>query len=143
MANISFGTNILTEFHEELPIKIHEDNKVKSRVLTMKLPLSLRSNVLTNLTSRVQYREHKCHGHVFPQTKTIFQLGPDIIRKNGSTKKHAPPSAYGINEPYRLPNPGGHVFQRTATRTNLLTNFKLIQAIIGTNFLIKLHEDGQ
>ncbi|KAH3776680.1 hypothetical protein DPMN_178111 [Dreissena polymorpha] len=93
-------------------------------------------------------------GHVFQQTRTIFEIIQDVIRTNVLTKKNATPLAamfFNPSEPFmnfqditgtnkdrtikKSHAPGGHNFQ--ATRTI----FELIQDIIGINLLIKFHED--
>ncbi|KAH3896522.1 hypothetical protein DPMN_020699 [Dreissena polymorpha] len=121
------GTNLrLTKFHEDWTIN------VASRVLTRK------------------NAPPPC-GHVCKATKTIFKLTQNMIGKNLMTKFHedrkinvasrAPPPAGGhtINVASRVrknaPPLGSHVFQAK------VTIFKLIKDFIGTNLLIKFHED--
>ncbi|KAH3850092.1 hypothetical protein DPMN_092498 [Dreissena polymorpha] len=65
-------------------------------------------------------------GHVFQQTRAIFELIQTIIRKNVLTKVLTRTNA---------PPPGGHVFQPTET------SFVIVQDIIATNLLTKFHDD--
>ncbi|KAH3739541.1 hypothetical protein DPMN_046195 [Dreissena polymorpha] len=111
------GTNLLTKFHEDR--KINVASRMKNA-----LPPG---------------------GHVFQPTGIIFELVQDIIGMNLLTKFHADQT---INVASRVltrfyyshirknaPPLGSHVF-----RANV-TIFKLIQDIIKTNLLTKLHED--
>ncbi|KAH3707198.1 hypothetical protein DPMN_066595 [Dreissena polymorpha] len=57
-------------------------------------------------------------GHVFQQTRTIFEISQDIISINGLTKFH---EEWTIHVTLRVkydPPPGGHVFQPTGTISN-------------------------
>ncbi|KAH3784371.1 hypothetical protein DPMN_162325 [Dreissena polymorpha] len=161
------GTNLLTKFHEDLKINVasrvltsknapppgghfHEDRtiNVSSRVKNAPPP-----DWTINVASRVLTRKNApppC-GHVCKATKTIFKLTQNMIGKNLMTKFHedrkinvasrAPPPAGGhtINVASRVrknaPPLGSHVFQAK------VTIFKLIKDFIGTNLLIKFHED--
>ncbi|KAH3832268.1 hypothetical protein DPMN_105549 [Dreissena polymorpha] len=148
--------NLLTKFHKDRSIN------VVSRVKNAP-PLGSHTNLLTvfheDWTINVASRE-KCPasgGHVFKETKTIFELIQDIIGTNLLTKFHKDRKInvasrvltriyYSHIRKNALP-PGGHVFQPTCII------FKLVQDIIGmnlltnhvfqanTNLLTKFHED--
>ncbi|KAH3796118.1 hypothetical protein DPMN_149685 [Dreissena polymorpha] len=87
-------------------------------------------------------------GHIFQATGTIFKLVQDIIGINLLTMFHDDRTMnvasrelirfYSSNIAIlgkNAPSPGGHVFNTTETI------FELIQDIIWTNLLTKLHED--
>ncbi|KAH3791085.1 hypothetical protein DPMN_169296 [Dreissena polymorpha] len=176
--------------HVHVLIKFHKDwiINVTSRVLTrfnyiaiygkMPRPLAAITNILTkfhehwikNVTSRVLTRFYYSHitktapppgSHVFQQTRIIFKLIQDIVRKNVLTKFH---EDWTINVTSRVLTshisigthvltefhedwtknvtsretdtpPGSHVFQPTRAI------FELVQDIIITNVLTKFHED--
>ncbi|KAH3702262.1 hypothetical protein DPMN_077273 [Dreissena polymorpha] len=114
-----------------------------------------------NVTSRVLTRKTApppC-SHVFQQTRTIFKLIQDIVRKNVLTKFHEDWTInvtsrvltrfYYTLKPYKFHDdwtknvtsretatpPGSHVFQPTRTI------FELVQDIIIKTVLTKFHED--
>ncbi|KAH3824447.1 hypothetical protein DPMN_126283 [Dreissena polymorpha] len=161
------GANVLTKFHEDQTIN------VASRVFTrqnqsQKLTMStLCSDWTINVASRVLTRKNAPPpgGHVFKETKTIFELIKDIIGTNLLTKfhedrkihvasrvltrKNTPPSLAAMNlltkfhEDWTMnvasrknaPPLGTHVFQAK------VTIFKLIQDIIGTNLLTNVNKE--
>ncbi|KAH3888456.1 hypothetical protein DPMN_012491 [Dreissena polymorpha] len=131
------GTHVLTKFHEDCTINLD------SRVLTWK-------NAQPN------------GGHVFQPTITIFNLVQDIIGTNLMTKFHedrkinvALKLLTRKNAPFPLSFHDDwtiNVASRVLTRKNaqpvwgqvfqpVRNIFKLVQDIIGTNLLIKFHED--
>ncbi|KAH3754044.1 hypothetical protein DPMN_188702 [Dreissena polymorpha] len=139
-------TNLLTRFHEDWTIN------VASRVLTF----HIRTNLLTKF-----HEDRKINvANVFQPTGIIFELVKDIVGMNLLTKFNenqtinvAPITnlltkfhenwtisltkaiyMYSHIRKNALP-PVGHVFKVTEII------FKLIQDIIGTNLLIKFHED--
>ncbi|KAH3782263.1 hypothetical protein DPMN_160176 [Dreissena polymorpha] len=132
--------NLLTKFHEDRTVN------VASRVLTRKnAPPPWWPYRTINVASRVK-NSPPLGGHVFQANVTIFELIKDIIKTNlltifhqdwtinvASRVKNAPPPwrsyIIGMN---LLTN---HVFQAN------VTNFKLKQDIIETNFFTKFHED--
>ncbi|KAH3889691.1 hypothetical protein DPMN_013753 [Dreissena polymorpha] len=138
------GTNNLTMFHDDWTIIM------ASRVLTRNKRCISDGHTDKQTDKRNDSSTAICHptggiklprplgGHVFPPTRTIFELIQDIIGKNRLTKFH---DDRKINMASRvlirqnaLP-PGGHVLKTTGTI------FELRQDIIGTNLLIKFHED--
>ncbi|KAH3830666.1 hypothetical protein DPMN_103912 [Dreissena polymorpha] len=145
-------TNLLTEFHEDLTIKLmwpleknapplfYDDRNINvtSRVLTRKIapppwwPYIIGMNLLTEKNAP------PLGGHVFQANVTIFELIQDIIKTNLLTIFH---QDWTINRASRVftrknaPPPGGHVFQPTGII------FKFVQDIIGLNLLTKFHED--
>ncbi|KAH3887743.1 hypothetical protein DPMN_011762 [Dreissena polymorpha] len=114
------GTNHLSKFHEDRKIN------VASRVLTRKNAPSPGS-------------------HVFQPTNIIFELVQDIIGMNLLTKFHEDRTINVVSRVLtrfyyshiwkNAPPLGSHVFQSN------VTIFELIQDIIETNLLTKLHED--
>ncbi|KAH3769876.1 hypothetical protein DPMN_171157 [Dreissena polymorpha] len=110
----------------------------------------IRTNVLTNFheqTNVLTKFQENCPppgGHVFQPTGTIFELVKDITGKKlmrifheQRTIKQGFTEAIYSHLRKNAPPPGGHVFQPTGAI------FQLIQDIIGTNLLTKLHEDQQ
>ncbi|KAH3808830.1 hypothetical protein DPMN_137189 [Dreissena polymorpha] len=129
--------NVQTKFHEDWTIY------VTPRVLTCK----------TVLPPGGHKTAPPPGGHVFSPIWTIFKLVRDINETNVLTKFH---DDWAKNVTSRVftrntaPPPGGHIFQWSGTifelnqhiiMTNILTNFELDRGIIGTNVLIKFHED--
>ncbi|KAH3709534.1 hypothetical protein DPMN_068997 [Dreissena polymorpha] len=80
-------------------------------------------------------------GHVFQQTRNIFELIQDIIISNVLSKFHDDWTIHVTvrvyKKPYKeeCPASAGHVFQPTGTI------FKHVQDIIETNLLKKIHDD--
>ncbi|KAH3878119.1 hypothetical protein DPMN_002003 [Dreissena polymorpha] len=120
-------TNLLTKFHEDRKIY------VASRVLTR------------FYYSLIAKNAPPPGGHVFQPTGIIFKLGQDIIGMNLLTKFYEDQT---INVASRVftrfyyshirknaPPLGSHVFEAN------VTIFELIQDIIETNLLTKIHED--
>ncbi|KAH3741162.1 hypothetical protein DPMN_047882 [Dreissena polymorpha] len=107
-------TNLLTIFHEDWTIN------VASRVLT----------------SLIWKNAPPPGGHVFKESKTIFEPIQDIIGINLLTKFHKD-RKINVASRKKCPTPGGHVYQPT------VIIFKLVQDIkcIGMNLLTNLHED--
>ncbi|KAH3879302.1 hypothetical protein DPMN_003204 [Dreissena polymorpha] len=158
--------------HFHVLIKFHKDwiINVTSRVLTRKNatpPCShFHEHWTKNVTSRVLTRKTALPpgSHVFQQTRTIFKLIQDIVRKKVLTKFHedwtinVTSRPYNVNchAPWRPYIFGTHVltkFQEDWTKnvtSRVLTShvfqptrtiFKLVQYIIITNVLTKFHED--
>ncbi|KAH3893656.1 hypothetical protein DPMN_017806 [Dreissena polymorpha] len=155
-------TNLLTQFHEDRTVN------VAYRVLTMKNAppsgghvfkatktiLELIQDIIgtnhrkINVASRVLTRKNARPpgGHVFQPTSIIFELVQDIVGMNLLTKFYEDriikrmirPSFANevVRRAYKNDLPlGSHVFQANATI------FELIQDIIETNLLTKVHED--
>ncbi|KAH3866288.1 hypothetical protein DPMN_029348 [Dreissena polymorpha] len=109
-------TNLLTKIHEDWTIN------VASRVLT----------------SLITKNAPPPGGHVFKETKTIFELIHDIIGTNLLTKFHKDGKINVASRELTRKNaspPGGNVFQPTGII------FELVQYIIGMNLLTKFHKD--
>ncbi|KAH3790146.1 hypothetical protein DPMN_168341 [Dreissena polymorpha] len=147
----------LTKFHNDRTINL------ASRVLTRKnappsvgnvfqpnpfsnsSKISLRQTI--NVASRVLTRFHFSHIYIailgkipcrLLQTKTIFELIPDVIRTYVLTKFHQDRNinlAFMVLTRKNAPPNGGHVFQPTGCI------FDLVQDIIETNLLTKFHEE--
>ncbi|KAH3807434.1 hypothetical protein DPMN_135775 [Dreissena polymorpha] len=155
------GTKLLTKFHDDHIIgtnhltKFHDNRTihVASRVLTRKNsppPDGIRTNLLTKFH---EDRKINVEGQMprpleamfFQPIGIIFKLVQDIIGMNLLTKFHEDRTInvasrvltrfYYSNKGKNAPPLGNHVFQ-----TNV-TIFELIQDIITTNLLTKLHED--
>ncbi|KAH3823616.1 hypothetical protein DPMN_125426 [Dreissena polymorpha] len=111
------GTKLLTKFHED------GTRNVASRVFTSKL--------LTRFY-KIHIEPYKENapppgGHVFEETKSIFEPIQDIIGTNLLTKLHE-------DRKINAPHPGGHVFQPT------VIIFELFQDIIGmVHFTISIY----
>ncbi|KAH3853829.1 hypothetical protein DPMN_096364 [Dreissena polymorpha] len=112
------GMNLLTEFHEDRTINVASRVKnappLGSHVFSSKH--INKTNLLTifhedwtiNVASRVLTRKNTPPpgGHVFKETKTIFELIQDIIGTNLLTTFHK-------DRKINVASPGGHVFQPT------------------------------
>ncbi|KAH3844689.1 hypothetical protein DPMN_086950, partial [Dreissena polymorpha] len=132
------GMNLLTEFHENQTINVASIEKNGP-------PLGSHTNLLTkfhedwtiNVASRGLTRKNSPPpgGHVFKETKTIFELLHDIIGTNLLTKFHEDRKINVASIRKNAPPPGGHVFQPTSII------FELVQDIIRMNLLTKFHED--
>ncbi|KAH3825177.1 hypothetical protein DPMN_127050 [Dreissena polymorpha] len=121
------GTNRLTKFHDDRTMNVAKNAPPPGR-----------------------------GGHVFKTTETIFELIQDIIRTNLLTKFHEDRKINVASRVKNAPPPGVHVFQPTGIK-NFNTKktpplgshvyqanvfiFELIQDIIETNNLTKVHED--
>ncbi|KAH3690314.1 hypothetical protein DPMN_191084 [Dreissena polymorpha] len=135
-------TNVLTKFHEDWT------NNVTSRVFTCFHYIHLKKTVPSPCS------------HVFSPIWTIFQLVRDINKTNGLTKFHNDWAKIVTSRVFTrflyshirntAPPPGGHIFQRTGTisqlnqhiiKTNILTHFELSRGMNGTNVLTKFRED--
>ncbi|KAH3824425.1 hypothetical protein DPMN_126261 [Dreissena polymorpha] len=164
------GANVLTKFHEDQTINVasrvftrqnvddarrttHDGQKAITKAHHKHVVLSKFWG--KNVASRVLTRKNAPPpgGHVFKETKTIFELIKDIIGTNLSTKFHEDRKIHVASTEKcpalpcghrnfltnhitkNTPPLGTHVFQAK------VTIFKLIQDIIGTNLLTKFHDD--
>ncbi|KAH3879710.1 hypothetical protein DPMN_003616 [Dreissena polymorpha] len=143
------------------PAQFHEDPPCGHVFQQTRTIFKLIQDIIkTNLTKfhedwtiNVTFRE-KCAAHwqpCFLTTGTILELDQDIIAKKILTKFHEDQTinvAFTFHEdwtinfllrPYmyyeKCPNPGGHIFQPTRTI------FELVQDMIGTILLTKIHKD--
>ncbi|KAH3817787.1 hypothetical protein DPMN_119342 [Dreissena polymorpha] len=119
-------------------------------------------NYLSKLTNNLKNRFieteilecMKCDGKTDRWTDVItFELYRSIIETNLLTKFHEDRTRNVGSKVFTrktAPPTGGHVFHRAVItvelnqhtiKTNILTNFKLDQGIIGTNLLTTFHED--
>ncbi|KAH3843721.1 hypothetical protein DPMN_117251 [Dreissena polymorpha] len=106
-------TNLLTKFHEDRTINFNIDWTINVTLIVIK-----RKHALT------------ISGHVYQQTRTIFELIQDTIKTNVLTKFHE----------YCTTNVISRVLISNVIQLNG-TILKLIQYIIVTNNLTKCHED--
>ncbi|KAH3861551.1 hypothetical protein DPMN_024483 [Dreissena polymorpha] len=147
--------------HFHVLIKFHKDwiIDVTSRVFTRKNatpPCShFHKHWTKNVTSRVLTRKTAPPpgSHVFQQTRTIFKVIQDIVRKNVLTKFHEDwtinaTSRVNCHAPWRPYIIGTHVltkFHEDWTKIHVFqptrTIFELVQDITITNVLTKFHED--
>ncbi|KAH3774198.1 hypothetical protein DPMN_175572 [Dreissena polymorpha] len=160
--------NVLTNFHDDwstfhvfqLTGTIFELN---SHVKETNVLTKFNENWAKSVTFRVFTCFHYCihieknapptGGHVFSPIWTIFELVRDINKTNVLTNFHddwAKIVTSRVLTRKTAPPTGGDVFQRAGTtfeldqhiiKANILTTFEHDRDIIGTNLLIKFHED--